>query len=477
MKIGVFYEPRRTHIGAIYDHAKSFASLPNCQVEFLVPDFFGWDMCDLLHGFNYDLLIVHFSIFISTDVHAEFLNLLTHYKGKKAIFLQDEYDYVDKTRSWLDKLQFDFVFTTIPDSQIEKIYHQSRYPKTKFLGVLTGYVPECVEQKTDWKPHANREIDVGYRGRILPWRYGRLGFEKHYIGDEFNQRAQDLLKTDISSKHDDRIYGTAWPKFLENCRACLGSESGCNLFDWDGSLQAIDQKFQLENPDATFEEYEKQVIGNLEQEIRVNQISPRIFEAIGTKTALVLFKGDYSDVIEPYKHFWPLEKDFSNWKETVDFLKNHNAVEEMAEKAYQDIILTKKYSYKTFLEKIYNHLLSSQENDFWKKDIEKSSFFSFHRLSEPFAWADLSADLSYSYFMPSRCALARLLPESRTKIFMLVLQFLRFTAASISSIQLQVLGHARPTMPRAMNFLPIPRRWRQTLQHFIDLNRIFPLKA
>lgn len=477
MKIGVFYEPRRTHIGAIYDHAKSFASLPNCQVEFLVPDFFGSDMCDLLHGFNYDWLIVHFSIFISTDVHAEFLNLLTNYQGKKAIFLQDEYDFVDKTRSWLDRLQFNLVFTTIPGSEIKKIYPQSRYSKAKFLTVFTGYVPEWVEKKTKWKAHSIRDIDVGYRGRILPLRYGRLGFEKHYIGDEFNQKAQDLLKTDISSKHDDRIYGAAWPKFLENCRACLGSESGCNLFDWDGSLQDIDKNFQLENPDATFEEYEKQVIGNREQEMQVNQISPRIFEAIGTKTALVLFKGDYSDVIEPYKHFWPLEKDFSNWKETVDFLKNHNTVEEMAEKAYQDIILTKKYSYERFLENIYHHLTCSKEKICRKQNIEKSSFFSFHRLAEPFAWADLSAGLAFSYSIPPQRVLSRFLPESRKKLFLPKLQFLRFLAAGISFFQIKVLRHAYPTLPRYCKALPIPACWRQTLQHFIDLNRIFPLKA
>jgi hypothetical protein len=465
------------HIGAIRDYAKSLSNLPNSQVEFLVPDFFGCDMCDILHSYDYEWLIVHFSIVISTDVHADFLNKLAGYSGKKAIFLQDEYDFVEKTRSWLDKVSFDVVFTIIPKSELEKIYPKARYPTTKFLGVLTGYVPEWAEKKTSWKPHSDRKIDVGYRGKILPWRYGRLGFEKHNIGIVFQKKALGLLKTDISSIDTDRIYGAAWPKFLENCRACLGSESGCNLFDWDGSLQAIDQKFYLEHPDAIFEEYEKKVIGNLEDGMRVNQISPRIFEAIGTKTALVLFKGNYSEVIEPYKHFWPLEKDFSNWEETVNFLKNHNAVEEMAEKAYQDIIITNKYSYKTFLESIYNHLSSSQENVFHKKIIEKSSFFSFHRLSEPFVWADLSADLAYSYSMPSRRAITRLLPQGRRKIFLPKLQFLRFIATSISFLELKVLRHAYPTMPRVFNALPIPAHWRQTLQHFIDLNRIFPLKT
>ena len=37
-------------------------------------------------------------------------------------------------------------------------------------------------------------------------------------------------------------------------------------------------------------------------------ISSRVFEAIASRCLLILFKGDYSGIIKPWKHYLPLEK-------------------------------------------------------------------------------------------------------------------------------------------------------------------------
>jgi len=39
-------------------------------------------------------------------------------------------------------------------------------------------------------------------------------------------------------------------------------------------------------------------------------ISPRVFEAGLLKSGLILVKGDYSDVVRPWEHYIPIERDF-----------------------------------------------------------------------------------------------------------------------------------------------------------------------
>ena len=42
---------------------------------------------------------------------------------------------------------------------------------------------------------------------------------------------------DIAMDDASRIYGDAWYKFLGSSRTMLGSESGSNVFDFDGDLE------------------------------------------------------------------------------------------------------------------------------------------------------------------------------------------------------------------------------------------------
>jgi len=82
----------------------------------------------------------------------------------------------------------------------------------------------------------------------------------------------------------------------------------------------------------------------------MNQISPRVFETIAAKTVLVLFEGNYSDVIKAGEHYIPLKKDGSNLEEVLQLLQDDAYIDAMAERAYRDIITSGKYSYKNFIE-------------------------------------------------------------------------------------------------------------------------------
>lgn len=83
----------------------------------------------------------------------------------------------------------------------------------------------------------------------------------------------------------------------------------------------------------------------------MNQISPRVFEAIVHKTALVLFEGTYSGIVKPDVHYIPLKKDFSNVDEVITKLQDDVYLEALTERAYTDIITSGRYSYRQFIKK------------------------------------------------------------------------------------------------------------------------------
>ena len=77
------------------------------------------------------------------------------------------------------------------------------------------------------------------------------------------------------------------------------------------------------------------------------------------RTALVLFEGRYSGVVEPDRHFVPLKKDFSNVDEVFAKLKDNAYLEALTERAYEDIIQSGRYTYAAFVRAIDEVLLQA----------------------------------------------------------------------------------------------------------------------
>jgi hypothetical protein len=137
---------------------------------------------------------------------------------------------------------------------------------------------------------------------------------------------------------------------LGSARATLGTESGANVFDFDGSLKMKIQQLTANNPQITFEEISTQVLASHDGHVRMNQISPKIFEAIRLRTALILFEGAYSGVVLPNLHYIPLKKDFSNIDEVLTKIQDDQFLHDLTERAYNDIVTSGKFSYRTFVE-------------------------------------------------------------------------------------------------------------------------------
>ena len=124
--------------------------------------------------------------------------------------LQDEYDTTSTTWKWIQQMGIHVLYTVVPGDYVAAAYPPERFPHTEFVSVLTGYAPIRLEGRTQTKPLAERAYVLGYRGRELPFWYGRLGQEKRTIGLNMKRIcAERGIPCDIEWADEHRLYGQA----------------------------------------------------------------------------------------------------------------------------------------------------------------------------------------------------------------------------------------------------------------------------
>ena len=283
-------------------------------------------------------------------VGADVREALRTYRGLKLMSVQDEYDRTETLRQGIEELGFDVVFTCVPQSSLSHVYPRERFPHTEFITVLTGYVPEHLESKSGTTLLERRPIVIGYRGRDIGARYGELGFWKSEIGRRMKAICLERgIRCDIEVTEQSRIHGESWYAFVESCRTMLGSESGSNVFDFDGSIERQYETLKREKPGLSYEEFQPYVAEH-DEDIGMGQISPRVFEAAALRTPMILLTGRYSGLIQPGEHYVELRKDFSNMQDVLRQVEDIPALGAMADRAYRHLIASGAYSYRRFIE-------------------------------------------------------------------------------------------------------------------------------
>lgn len=350
----------RTTAATIRDHVDAFPRHSRHRVQVVqnltaLYGTFGGRLSTLPNSLDlglYDVVVIHYSNYLPSDVHFEpsMRERLRKFAGLKVLFLQDEYRQIDVISDAIRDLGIGVLFTCVPEREIEKVYPAGKFPGLVKVNNLTGYVPPGLP-KRKVKPLAERPLDVGYRTRQTPFWLGELGAEKWQIAPKFLEAtAGEGLRCDISYREEDRLYGKHWIRFLGSSRSVLGTESGASVFDFTGELQLATEQYLASHPGATFEDVQQRFLKEHEGRIRLNQISPRCFEAAALRTAMVLYEGEYSGVLEPGRHYVPLRKDFSNIDEVVRTLRDTAGLQELVDRTYREIALNEKYSYRSFIE-------------------------------------------------------------------------------------------------------------------------------
>jgi hypothetical protein len=300
---------------------------------------------------RFDVVAIHYTIWVASEGHLapSAAARIARFPGLKVQFRQDEYFTVDAMNDAMRRLGIDVLYTCVPQEGVDQVYPARALPNARRVTTLTGFVPEALTGR-EVPPIRERTIDVSYRARRPPYSLGELAVEKWRIVPQFLEATRHHgLATDLSYQEKDRLYGERWIALLTSSKCTLGVESGASVFDFTGQIQRDVERYLAEHPEASFEDVQRRFLAREENRIPTNQISPRCFEAAALRTAMILFEGDYSGILEPWRHYVPLKKDFSNIEEVVSAIRDPDKLQAIADRAYREVAMSPLYSYRHFV--------------------------------------------------------------------------------------------------------------------------------
>ena len=307
-----------------------------------------------VRDYPFDVVLLHYSVLCMRweTPFERWRSSLDWIRDSEAVRLampQDEFVCAHTLDEWLESLDLDCVFSVLDERHWPTLYPRTS-ARTRMERSYTGFVDDRAAgaAKTLPRPHAERPLDIVYRARNLPFQIGHHGQLKHRIAEIVDPAARAHgLQTDISTRIGDTKYGDAWFDFLASGRCVIGAESGSSALDPYGELRRFEPAWRAEHPEATFEEFSAlQPPGWDDYEFTA--ISPRLFEAAQTKTAQMLVEGEYDGILEAERHYVPLRRDLSNLDDALDLIADPAETEAFAERAWEDLILSGKYSYGAF---------------------------------------------------------------------------------------------------------------------------------
>ena len=283
---------------------------------------------------------------------------IADYPGLKIMMKQDENVRTNEIIEYLSSRRFDLLLTCVPPQSVAKVYPPSKLPGLHFLHTLTGYVSDHMRQ-LPFTQQGDRPIDIGYRGSIQPFWFGRLSYEKLAIGEAMREVCTRRgLACDISSRWEDRFMGEAWFGFLGRIKAVLGVESGASIFDFDGQIETRCKEYLSTHVGATFKEVFDALLAPHEGNVYYNQVSPRHFEAAACRTVQILYEGKYSDILIPGRHYLSLGRDLANVDEVLQTLGDRARRVQITEQAHAEIICNDRYHYRSFVNSLDDEIES-----------------------------------------------------------------------------------------------------------------------
>jgi hypothetical protein len=289
---------------------------------------------------RFDVILIHYSIFILSDyfLPPPWRDYIQRDARPKIQIIQDEYRHIERMKGAMANLGICGVLSSLSVENLAKVYGGPLLPRTSFFSCLPGYISPAAHG-TSTPRIADRPLDVVYRGRDLPFKLGRLAQEKELIGRKMKAIAlANELSVDIEWLEGKRIYGQDWPKFLMSGRTTLGVEGGASIFDFDDDLDSKIDEYRASHPGAGFEELWQAILAPYEGNVVHATITPKIFESIALRTALILYPGHYRGILEPGHHYVVLEPDGSNAADVVAKIRDTSYLQNLVDRTYDDIM-------------------------------------------------------------------------------------------------------------------------------------------
>ena len=354
----IYRHPHTDNAPALSQHINSFTKYSRYRIWPLNSKY---GFPSGINQFNFNLIILHYTLF-PFAINKKFTKFIRYLKSvphiPKIAFFQDEYTYCKERFKFIDALDINTIYSLFEPKDHNKVYFNNTSCKN-VIYTLAGYVDDELIDfgKNLFIPDNKRNIDIGYRARKTAFYLGKGGQEKTFIADEFVKRSRlQNITIDIKTGESNRFNGVNWYKFIANCRAMIGVEAGSSIVDLESKIRPACEEHFLNNPNATFDQVYDIILKPWEGNINHRAISPRVFECAAFRVCMILFEGNYSNIIKPMVHYIPLKKDFSNYDAVMQIFNDENERKRLTDNAYHDLIDSGKYSYQNFIREFDDQL-------------------------------------------------------------------------------------------------------------------------
>lgn len=328
-----------------------------------------------VQDFRFDMIVMNSSFLTSVFDRQRLNQLKADYgflkdsEAFKVALPQDDYYCSEELDKLVTEWDVNLLYTVCP-KHWDVLY--PNYSKTtgKLLLGYTGYItPEILSQSSTPKARTLRSRDLSYRASGKPSFPNKLATLKAQIGDIFLENiSNDTLRFDISSNSSSFISGSAWWDFIEDSRCVLGSMSGSsNLIRNHETVDKI-RAYQKMMPAASDDEIIQNCMSFGDAANVYEAISPRVIEAALLNSVQILVKGEYSEILTPYKDYMPIFGDFlmgqrtiTNKSEISEVLYSMPLQDELSSHCRNTILSFDRLRIENFFREIF------QEHETWKR--------------------------------------------------------------------------------------------------------------
>lgn len=258
--------------------------------------------------------------------------LLPKLKARKVLFLDNEYREFRAKLDFAASIDASVIVSQFPQDVADKFY--GPHTKAKVLSLAHGLNPQAF---LPGPPISQRRIDLGFRSYDFAYY---LGDRDRYNANRFAESLAGVpgFIADISTDPGKRYPRSEWAAFLQSCKMTIASEAGSGYIEYDDRTRWAVDSYQEANPGVGFDEVFQRFFKNYQAPLSGKIISPRHFEAAGTRTCQVLVRGRYNDILSPDVHYIPLQPDLSNGDEVTERVRDPKELETIADRAYRHIL-------------------------------------------------------------------------------------------------------------------------------------------
>jgi hypothetical protein len=249
-------------------------------------------------------------------------------QGKLLAFLGNEYQLMPDKIGFLRAVGADYIGSQLPLDAAQWLYAEC--DQSQILAAPHALNPQAYRPDL----RSTRPIDIGFVGDDYPFFVGDR--DRARTVQFFEDQASTLrLRCDIRSQ---RMPRADWARFLNQCKATVGAESGTYYLErTDRTIHAV-QAYLREFPQSTFNDIFERFFRDYPDPVSGKAISSRHFEPIGTQTSQILLEGRYNDILVADKHYIALKKDFSNIQDVMQRFKDDDYRTAMARETYEYVL-------------------------------------------------------------------------------------------------------------------------------------------